>query len=309
MKYSGIGGQAVLEGIMMKNGEKYAVAVRTPDQKIEVLEGTYKGAFSSHGFTKWPFIRGIFSFIDSLILGIRCLMYSAQFDPEESGKSDGKNESSRDAKPQGLSKGEMTLTLVLATVIAVGVFMVLPTVIVNFLKKWIESETLLALVEGILRLAMFLIYLTAISKMEDIRRTYMYHGSEHKCINCLEHGLPLTVENVMKSSKEHKRCGTSFMFLVMAISILLFMLVRMPNLPLKILSRILLIPVIAGISYEVLRFTGRYDNLFTRIISRPGMWIQGLTTKEPDPDMVEVAITAVERVFDWRTFLKESFPE
>ena len=303
MKYSGIGGQAVLEGIMMKNGDKYAVAVRTPDHSIELKEDTYKGVLSGQKWARWPFIRGIFSFVDSLILGIRCLMYSAQFDPEESGKAETKDSSG------SLSGKEMTLTLVLAIVIAVGLFMVLPTVVVNFLKKWIASETLLALVEGILRLAMFLAYVAGISRMEDIRRTYMYHGSEHKCINCIEHGLPLTVQNVMKSSKEHKRCGTSFMFLVMAISILLFMLVRMPNLPLKILSRILLIPVIAGISYEVLRFTGRYDNLFTRIISRPGMWIQALTTKEPTEDMVEVAITAVEHVFDWRAFLKENFPD
>ncbi|MBQ6551277.1 MAG: DUF1385 domain-containing protein [Lachnospiraceae bacterium] len=328
MKYSGIGGQAVLEGIMMKNGENYAVAVRTPEGNIELQEGVYKGAFSGKKWTKVPFIRGVFAFIDSLILGVRCLMYSAQFDAEEiekeakkaekkaekagkKGKADTEKAGENGEKEPsgGLSKGEMTLTLVLATVIAVGLFMVLPTVLVNFLKKWVESETLLALIEGFIRLGLFLLYLTAISRMEDIRRTYMYHGSEHKCINCLEHGLPLTVENVMKSSKEHKRCGTSFLFLVMAISILLFMLIRVPNLPLKILSRILLIPVIAGISYEVLRFTGRYDNLFTRIISRPGMWIQGLTTKEPTEDMVEVAIEAVDRVFDWKAFLKENFPE
>ncbi len=303
MKYSGIGGQAVLEGIMMKNGEKYAVAVRTPDGKIEMKEDTYQGILHGQKWVKWPFIRGIFAFIDSLILGIRCLMFSAQFDPEETAKAD------KEGKQAGLSRKEMTLTLILAVVIAVGIFMVLPTVIVSLLKKWIESETLLALIEGVLRLSMFLAYVAGISCMKDIRRTYMYHGSEHKCINCVEHGLPLTVDNVMKSSKEHKRCGTSFLFLVMAISILLFMLVRVPNLPLKILSRIILIPVIAGISYEVLRFTGRYDNLFTTIISRPGMWIQALTTKEPTEDMVEVAIAAVEHVFDWRAFLRDNFTD
>lgn len=291
MKYSGIGGQAVIEGIMMKNGEKYAVAVRDEKGGIVVSEDVYTGLVKQK-WVKWPFVRGVFSFIDSLVLGIKTLMFSASV---ESGED------------ETLTKGEMTWTVILAVLIAVGVFMVLPTVLINFLGKVIASEALLAFLEGILRLLFFITYIVAISQMKEIKRTFMYHGSEHKCINCVEHGLPLTVDNVMSSSKEHRRCGTSFLFLVMAVAILLFMVVRFDNLLLKVLSRIVLIPVIAGISYEILRVTGRYDNILTRIISKPGMWLQALTTKEPTPDMCEVAIEAVERVFDWQAFLKDNF--
>ncbi len=294
MKYSGIGGQAVMEGIMMKNGSEYAVAVRKPDGQIEIKQETYRSITDKHAFMRLPFLRGVFNFIDSLILGIRTLMWSASFEDEGKGS-------------ESLSKSEVAGTVAFALVLAVGIFMILPTVAVNFLKKTIESEALLAFLEGILRLLIFILYVAAISAVKDIKRTFMYHGSEHKCINCVEHGLPLTVENVMKSSKEHKRCGTSFLLIVMLISIVVFMIVRVPNLPLKILSRILLVPVIAGISYEVLRFTGRYDNGFTYIISRPGMWMQALTTKEPTPDMVEVAIQAVEKVFDWKKWQEENF--
>lgn len=293
MKYSGIGGQAVIEGIMMKNGDRYAVAVRNDKGEIVVSEDTYKSVVDKK-WTKWPFIRGVFSFIDSLVLGMKTLLFSASV---ESGED------------ESLTKGQMTWTVIIAVLLAVGIFMVLPTVLVNFLGKVIHSEALLAFIEGILRLAIFVIYIVAISRMEEIKRTFMYHGSEHKCINCVEHGLPLTVDNVMKSSKEHRRCGTSFLFLVMAVAIILFMIVRFDNLLLKVLSRVILIPVIAGISYELLRVTGRYDNLLTRIVSKPGMWLQGLTTKEPTPDMCEVAIEAVEKVFDWQAFLKENFPE
>lgn len=313
MKYSGIGGQAVLEGIMMKNRERYAVAVRKPDGTIETKEDSYQSFADRHQWAGYPFIRGIFAFVDSLVLGIRTLMWSAELsepaetdgkeketEKESAGKKGGKEE-------KGLTKGDTFFAVFLAIVLAVGIFMVLPTVLINFLGRWIESETVLALLEGVLRVLIFIAYVAAVSCMKDIRRTYMYHGSEHKCINCIEHGLPLTVENVMKSSKEHKRCGTSFLLIVMLISILVFMVVRVKVLPLKILSRILLVPVIAGISYEVLRLTGRFDNKFVNIISRPGMWMQALTTKEPTEDMVEVAIAAVEKVFDWQQFLKDNF--
>lgn len=323
MKYSGIGGQAVMEGIMMRNGKSYAVAVRKPDGEIEVMEAEAKDFAAEHAWAKWPLIRGVVSFIDSLVLGMSTLMWSASFeetaetDKKNDGESEGKKteekkaeEKNADKKNDGsLSKGEMTLTVILAVLLAVGIFMVLPTVLIGLLKRFIDSEWLLALLEGLLRLALFIGYVAGISLMKDIKRTYMYHGSEHKCINCIEHNLPLTVENVMKSSKEHKRCGTSFLIIVMLISVILFMFIRVDNMALRILSRIVLVPVIAGISYEVLRFTGRHDNRFVWIISRPGMWMQALTTKEPTEDMVEVAISAVERVFDWKKWQEENFSE
>ncbi len=294
MVYSGIGGQAVMEGIMMKNADRYAIAVRTPDGEIAVSEEEFKGFSGRHKWARWPFVRGVFSFIDSLVLGIRTLMKSAEMSGEEEEK---------------LSEKETALTVVIALLFAVGIFMVLPTVLANLLRKVVESAVLMAVLEGVLRLALFVGYIVLISRMKDIKRTFMYHGSEHKCINCVEHGLPLTVENVMKSSKEHKRCGTSFLLLIMLISIILFIFIRVDTLWLRILSRLLLIPVIASLSYEVLRFTGRYDNAFTYIISRPGIWLQGLTTKEPTEDMVEVAIAAVSRVFDWEAFLRENFAD
>lgn len=326
MKYSGIGGQAVMEGIMMRNGNKYAVAVRKPDGEIAVKEETVTAFSDQHSWAKWPIIRGVVNFVDSLVLGMSTLMWSASFEEaEEASKSEKKAGKDNDEKTESenivnaecgekeqkdsgaLSKGEMTMTVILAIALAIGIFMVLPTVLVSLLRHVTESEFLIALAEGVLRLAIFIGYVVAISFMKDIRRVYMYHGSEHKCINCIEHNLPLTVENVMKSSKEHKRCGTSFLLIVMLIAVILFMFIRVDNLLLRILSRILLVPVIAGISYEILRFTGRHDNKFVYLISRPGMWMQGLTTKEPDEEMVEVAIQAVERVFDWRAWQEENF--
>lgn len=313
MKYSGIGGQAVMEGIMMRNGNRYAVAVRKPDGEIEVMENTVNGFSDRHAWAKWPIIRGVVSFVDSLVLGMSTLMWSASFEETEEKEKEDSAEKAEIAdgdkkKESGaLTKGEMTVTVVLAILLAVGIFMVLPTVLVGFLKHFTDSAFLIALAEGVLRLALFIAYVVSISLMQDIRRVYMYHGSEHKCINCIEHNLPLTVENVMKSSKEHKRCGTSFLLIVMLIAILLFMFIRIDNMLLRILSRILLVPVIAGISYEILRFTGRHDNKFVYLISRPGMWMQGLTTREPTEDMVEVAIQAVESVFDWKAWQEENF--
>ena len=297
MKYSGIGGQAVMEGIMMKNADEYAVAVRTAGGEIEIRKETYQAFSSKHAFAKLPFIRGVFSFVDSLVLGIRTLMWSASQTEDENGEK------------IEFSGGEMTWTMIIAILVAIGIFVVLPTVLSSLLKKWIANEVLLAFVEGVLRLGLFIAYVGLVSLSKDIKRTYMYHGAEHKCINCVEHGLPLTVDNVMKSSKEHRRCGTSFLLIVMLISIVLFIIVRVDILPLKLLLRLLMIPVIAGISFEILRLTGRVDNKFTYIISRPGMWMQALTTKEPTPEMCEVAIRATEEVFDWRQFLRENDAE
>ena len=320
MKYSGIGGEAVLEGIMMRNKTDYAVACRKEDGEIAVTKESYVGLTTKLKVGKVPFIRGIFAFIDSLVLGLTALNISASYDTGSGEKGDSENgaensgqNGSKDSGKGGsknggaLTKGETVLTMVIAVILAIGIFVVLPALLSSFLKRWIESNALRALFEGLFRLALFIGYILLITLMPDIRRTFMYHGSEHKCINCIEHGLPLTVDNVMQSSKEHKRCGTSFILIVFLISIILFMFIQVDHIGLKILTRILLIPVIAGISFEILQFTGRHDGTFVRIISRPGMWMQALTTKEPTPDMAEVAIQAVEAVFDWKAFLKENF--
>ncbi|WP_333645460.1 DUF1385 domain-containing protein [Lacrimispora sp.] len=311
MKYSGIGGQAVIEGVMMKNGDEYATAVRKPDGVIEVKKDAYVSLGERVKLFSLPFIRGVFSFADSMILGMRSLTFSASFfeDDEES------QEPSRFEKllerifGEKLEKALMSIVMVFSVIMAICIFMVLPMFIANIFRNFIKSQTVMAVLEGVLRLSIFIAYIKLVSRMKDIQRTFMYHGAEHKCINCLEHGLELNVENVRNSSKEHKRCGTSFLLIVMIISILFFMVIRVETLPMRIVSRIVLIPVIAGVSYEFLRLAGRSDSKLVNLLSRPGMWMQGLTTKEPDDDMIEVSIASVEAVFDWREFLEKNFPE
>ena len=306
MKYSGIGGQAVIEGVMMKNGNNYAIAVRKPDGEIEVKKERCKGGEDRAKFFKVPFIRGVVNFIDSLVLGMSTLSYSASFyDDEDEGKK------KKEKTPEQEKKSEAVfdvITVILAILMAVGIFMVAPYVVSHFLlDKVIEHRLLLTFLEGVIRLVFFILYVVLISLMKDIKRVYMYHGAEHKCINCIEHGLPLNVENVMKSSKEHKRCGTSFLLIVMCLSMVVLMLVNFDSRLYNFLARIVLIPVIAGASYELLRLFGRFDNGFVNFLSKPGLWMQGLTTKEPDEKMVEVAIASVEAVFDWKSYLKENF--
>ena len=310
MRPSGIGGQAVLEGIMMKNKEKYSVAVRKPDGQIEVRTEVYRSIAGDSKWAKLPLIRGVVNFIDSLILGMESLSYSASFYDDEEEQEPGKFEKFLiDTFGEKVDNIVMSAVMVFSVLMAIAIFMVLPLLIAGFFRKFIHSETVMAILEGCIRIAIFITYIKVISRMEDIKRTFMYHGSEHKCINCLEHGLVLNVENVRKSSKEHKRCGTSFLLIVMVISILFFMVVRVDTIWLRIVSRIVLIPVIAGVSYEVLRLAGTSNSKIMDIVSRPGMWMQGLTTKEPDDSMIEVAIVAVEAVFDWKKYLEENFPE
>ena len=311
MKYSGIGGQAVLEGIMMKNKDNYATAVRLPNGEIVVEKDTYVSMTDKNKFFALPFVRGVFSFADSMILGMKTLTWSASFfEDDETEEEPGKFEKFLTEKfGEKLEPILMTAVMIFSTLMAVGIFMVLPLLIANIFRTFIKSETVMAVLEGLIRIGIFISYVKIISRMEDIKRTFMYHGSEHKCINCLEQGLPLSVENVRKSSKEHKRCGTSFLLIVMVISILFFMVVRVETVWLRIVSRIVLIPVIAGISYEVLRLAGRSNSKIMDIISRPGMWMQGMTTLEPDDSMIEVAIAAVEQIFDWKAYLEENFPE
>ena len=306
-RYSGIGGQAVLEGVMMKNKEKYAVAVRKPDGEIEVEVETYQGLAHGSKFKELPFIRGIFNFLDSLILGTRALNYSASFYEEEEGKET-KFDKAMDKMSGG--NGEKLLSgivTVISIMLAVGIFIVLPYFISSLFDSFIRNRSLMAIIEGVIRIALFLLYVWGISAMKDIRRLYQYHGAEHKCINCIEKGRTLTVHNVMRSSRLHKRCGTSFIFFVMLVSIVLFFFIQVDNVAEKVILRILLMPVVAGISYEIIRLAGRTDNVFIKILSAPGMWIQRMTTREPDESMAEVAIASVEAVFDWKKYLQDTF--
>lgn len=303
MKPSGIGGQAVIEGIMMKNKSRYSIAVRKPDNEIEVIVKKCSNLSRRIKILRLPIIRGVYNFIDSLIMGMSTLTYSASFyeDPQEQAPTPA------DKLARGLFKDKldsivMALTIILAIVFALGLFMALPFYLSRMLSRVIVSKTLLNLFEGLIRLAIFLIYVVAISMMNDIKRVYMYHGAEHKCINCIENGLELNVKNVRNSSRLHKRCGTSFMLFVMLVSIILFMFIKSDNAVTQMGMRLLLVPVVAGISYEILKLAGRSNNLFMRIISAPGLLLQKLTTKEPDDDMIEVAIAAIEAVFDWREF-------
>ncbi len=310
MKYSGIGGQAVIEGIMMMNRNDYAVAVRKPDQEIEVKRDRYVSITQKVRLFSLPFIRGVFRFADSMIIGMKTLTYSASFFEDDEDSEPGRIEQflSR-ILGEKLESALMAFVMVLSFIMAIGIFMLLPLFIAGLFSNVIESERLMAVLEGVIRILIFIAYIKIVSRMEDIKRTFMYHGAEHKCINCVEHGLPLTVENVRNSSKEHKRCGTSFILIVMVISILFFMVVRVDNVWMRFASRIVLVPVIAGVSYEILQLAGRSNSKFMDLVSRPGMWMQGLTTKEPDDSMIEVAIAATEAVFDWKAYLWENFPD
>ena len=308
MKSSNIGGQAVLEGIMMRHGDDYAVAVRKPDGEIFVQKEEYHSVIKWKVLTKIPFIRGVFNFIDSMVLGIKTLMFSAEFyEDEEEVKSEKELTEEEIAKKEKKEKWMMNATVAISVVIAAAVFMVLPYFLSSLLKPLMPSYHLRTLVEGFVRIGIFILYIALISRMDDIQRTFMYHGAEHKCINCIEHGLPLTVDNVRISSRQHKRCGTSFLFFVLAISIILLMLIQVESPLMRVIVRIALIPVIAGISYEVLKLAGRSENPIINLLSRPGLAIQKLTTKEPDDSMIEVAIQAVEAVFDWRAYEAENF--
>lgn len=306
-RYSGIGGQAVLEGIMMKNKENYAVAVRKPDGEIEVELENFQGVAHGHKIKEIPFVRGIFNFVDSLILGTKCLNFSASFYEDEDAQESKLDKTLNKVSGGNAEKLLTTLVTIVSIVLAIGIFVVLPYFISSLFDGFIRNRSLMAIIEGIIRILIFVLYVWGISIMKDIHRLYQYHGAEHKCINCIERGKPLTVQNVMKSSRLHKRCGTSFIFFVLFVSIILFFFIRVDNPVQKVGLRILMMPIVAGISYEIIRLAGRTDNIFIRILSAPGMWIQRMTTKEPDESMAQVAIAAVEAVFDWKAYLRENF--
>lgn len=305
MKSSNIGGQAVLEGIMMKNRDRYAVAVRKPDGEIFVQTEEFHSVTGRYKkLTTIPFVRGVFNFIDSMVLGIKTLTFSASFYEEEEEKNFSEAEQKKKEKQESLL---MAGTVAFSIVAAVAIFMVLPYFLSSLMKPIVPSYHLRTVIEGFVRIGIFIIYILLISRMEDIQRTFMYHGAEHKCINCIEHGLPLTVENVRNSSRQHKRCGTSFLFFVLAISIILLLLIRVESPLMRVVVRIVLLPVIAGVSYEVLKLAGNSDNPVVNLLSKPGMAIQKMTTSEPDDGMIEVAIQAVEAVFDWRAYERDNF--
>ncbi len=307
MKSSNIGGQAVLEGIMMKNGDRYAVAVRKPDQEIEVRIQDHKSLVPK-AIRRIPFIRGIFNFIDSMVLGMKSLMFSAEFVEDEDEEGEVQELTAEEAaKEEKKESIVMTIVMLFSVVLAVAIFMVLPYFLSGFLKKFITSRGVLTALEGLIRVLIFLIYIAMVSRMKDIQRTFMYHGAEHKCINCIEHGLDLNVENVRVSSRQHKRCGTSFLFFVMIVSIIFCFFITAESQAMRVLLRILLMPLIAGVSYEIIRLAGNSDNPIVNLLSQPGLWVQNMTTKEPDDSMIEVAIQAVEAVFDWKEYQAENF--
>lgn len=295
-----------MEGVMMRNDNRYAVAVRKPDHEIEVKVNQCAGTEERPAICNCPIVRGVFSFVQSLAIGVKTLMYSAQFfeDEEEETPKKEKKEKTKE-QIEKTEKAEMAGTVAFSIVIAIGLFMLLPAWIASLLDDMIKNHIVIGLIEGVIRLVIFLGYVIAISRMEDIKRTYMYHGAEHKTINCLEHGHELTVENVMQASRFHKRCGTSFLFIVMIVSILVFMCITVDMMWLRLLLRVLLVPLIAGISYEFIRFAGNSESRIANLLSKPGLLIQRLTTKEPTEDMVEVAIASVEAVLDWRAYLDE----
>ena len=290
-----LGGQAVIEGVMMKGTDSYSVAIRKPDKKIEVKLHKYQSFGDKHAWAKIPFIRGVVNFTESMVVGMKTLSYSSSFyeEEEEETKADKLIKEVFKEKAESVIMG---LTVLLSVILAIALFMMLPALIGEFIGKWLDNRLLLSLIEGIIRLVIFIVYVVLISQMEDIRRVFMYHGAEHKTINCYESGDELTPENVAKHSRYHKRCGTSFLFIVMVVSIVVFMFITADQMWLRFILRLLLIPVVAGISYEFIKLAGRTDNAVMNILSKPGMWIQRLTTKEPEEEMIQVAIISVESV-------------
>lgn len=352
-----------MEGVMMRNGGKYAVAVRTVDGGIAVVRKTHTPLIKNEKVQRLPIIRGIISFVDSLVLGMSSLMLSAEFFAEESVeetkerlkeekkktekkaerlRASGKEKEAKELLEafeeragQEIAKAEeggvasddakksieekekdsgnsilMGVTVFISVLMSVGLFMLLPYLLASVLRRIGAGETVVALSEALLRMTIFFLYMFLISRMKDIQRTFMYHGAEHKCINCIENGLELNVENVRKSSRQHKRCGTSFLLYVMVVSVifqLFFVFVKITNPAMRIGIRLLMIPLIAGIAFEFIRLAGQSSNACVNLMSKPGLALQRLTTKEPDDSQIEVGIASVEAIFDWKKYLNENF--
>lgn len=298
------GGQALIEGILMRGPEKEAIVVRKPDGELEVKVEPLKAANSRKPWMKWPLVRGPVNFIDSMVHGVKALMYSAEFYPED---EDAQEEPSKlDQwldKHLGSEKAMnvvISLSVVLGLAFSILLFFILPTLITGFLTRFIESHLLLSLLEGLVRMVIFLVYIILISNMKDMKRVFRYHGAEHQTIFCYENGLPLTVENVAKMPRHHPRCGTSFLFVIIVVSILLssvvFSFVHVENTFARMGAHLLMLPFIVGITYEINRYVGGHDSLLCRAVRAPGMAIQRWTTFEPDDSMIEVGIRAFNEV-------------
>ncbi len=346
MKPSGIGGMAVMEGVMMKHKDEYAVAVRKPNNEIVVEKSTYTDFSDKVKLFKLPIFRGMLAFVEVVVVGLKVLNFSTRFfeDEEEIKSKDIKNKGKNkieknildydddfeidevidDSAVEAMVKAETTkeekqdkksnksnavltaVAVVLSIALSVALFMVLPVIITNLFSRWISNDYTLTSMEGMLRLVIFIGYVIVATKMPEVKRVFMYHGAEHKTINCLEQGFELTLENVKGQSKQHKCCGTGFLLLVIIISLFFFILLPVDDMIMRIVSRVLLVPLIAGVSYEFIRLAGKSESGFIHIMSLPGLWMQGLTTKEPDDEMIEVAIQSVGAVFDWKAFLVTS---
>jgi len=299
-----IGGQAVIEGVMMKNMDRYAVSVRKPNGKIETKVEECVSFAENHPLFQLPVFRGMANFLESMVIGMKTLNYSASFYEDEEEQTESRTEQLLEKiLGEKAEKIIMGIVLVFSLAISIGLFMILPYIASEALGKLIRNEYVILFMEGIIRIAIFLGYIVLISRMEDIKRVFMYHGAEHKTINCLEAGVPLTPENVDNFSRLHKRCGTSFIFIVMIISMVFFFFIRVDTIWLRIVLRLLFLPLVAGVSYEFIRLAGSSDHPLVQIFSKPGLALQKLTTKEPDHSMIEVAIASVEGVFDWREYL------
>ena len=293
-----IGGQALIEGIYMRGPDKQSIVVRKPDGTLESKVEPLQSAKSRCPILAWPVIRGVYNFGGSMVNGMKALMYSASFVPEEEQEEPTKFEKWIEGK-FGSEKLEQWLiysAAVIGILLAVGMFFLLPTFLVGLIRPIHENLMLRNLLEGVVKILVFIGYLALVSKMKEIRRVFSYHGAEHKSIRCYEAGLPLTVENVRPMTRKHPRCGTSFLFVVIIISVLAGSLIQVSNTALRMLLHLALLPLIVGVSYECNRFVGRHDNAFTRAISAPGMWFQNLTTYEPDDSMIEVGIEALKLV-------------
>ena len=300
-----IGGQVVIEGVMMKNMDRYAVSVRKPNGKIETKVEECVSFAEKHPLFQLPVFRGMANFLESMVIGMKTLNYSASFYEDEEEQTESRTEQLLEKiLGEKAEKIIMGIVLVFSLAISIGLFMILPYIASEALGKLIRNEYVILFMEGIIRIAIFLGYIVLISRMEDIKRVFMYHGAEHKTINCLEAGVPLTPENVDNFSRLHKRCGTSFIFIVMIISMVFFFFIRVDTIWLRIVLRLLFLPLVAGVSYEFIRLAGSSDHPLVQIFSKPGLALQRLTTKEPDHSMIEVAIASVEGVFDWREYLE-----
>ncbi|MEG1284395.1 MAG: DUF1385 domain-containing protein [Romboutsia sp.] len=297
MNKSAVGGQAVIEGVMMQSKEKRAIAVRKSDGEIVIKKNKIKSWINEKNINKIPFLRGSFILIETMIEGIKSLNFSSEFfmEDEEEDKFDEFIKRIFKDKANDVIIG---ISMLIAGLVSVGLFIILPTAIGGIFSKVIQNDLLLNLIEGIVRITILFMYIVIISRNKDISRVYQYHGAEHKSIYCYENNLELTVENARKFTTLHPRCGTNFLFIVMFTSIILFSFFGWPNPLIRIIMRIVCVPIVAGISYEIIRFLGKYNNNFTKIIAYPGMMLQKFTTKEPDDEQLEVALEALKAVLD-----------